>query len=408
MTSKKSGDHFCSVGMDTMKVTETDVIIIGAGAAGLMCAIASGKRGRSVVILEHNDQIAKKVRASGGGHCNFTNIHADSENYISQNPHFAKSALARFTPQDFCAWLSEHKIAFHEKKLGQLFCDKSSQDIIGFLKSECDRYRVKIVLGVKVLDVTKKDLFCLETSAGRFRSQSLVVATGALSFPGLGASDFGYKLARQFGIKVHAYRPGLVPLIFSEKDQRLFKNLAGVSLEAVVSFDGTTFRENILFTHQGLSGPAILQISSYWQPGQAIHINLLPDTDIFTVLKDNQSKKITLKNFLINFLPSRFSQILCENILQNKPLNRYSLKELQGIAHFLGNWKIVPTGTEGYLKAEITVGGINTNELSSKTMEAKKAPGLYFIGEVVDVTGQLGGFNFQWAWSSGHAAGEYA
>lgn len=391
-----------------MKPTDKDVIIVGAGAAGLMCAAQAGKRGRSVLILERSDQIAKKIRVSGGGRCNFTNIRTGSGNFISRNPHFAKSALARYTPQDFCALLNRHKIAFHEKKLGQLFCDKSSQEIIGLLKLECDRCHVEIVLGAKVLGVAKRDLFCLATSEGEFRSQSLVFATGGLSTPSLGATDFGYNAARQFGIKVHDCRPGLVPLTFGKKDLRVFKDLPGVSLAAIVSLEDVSFHENILLTHKGLSGPAILQVSSYWQPGKSIRINLVPDTDIFTMLKNHQSKKITLKNLLTNFLPARFTETLCAHVLKNKPLNQYSLKELREIAHLLGDWKVVPEGTEGYAKAEVTVGGVDCDELSSKTMEAKKIPGLYFIGELVDVTGHLGGFNFQWAWSSGYAAGQYA
>lgn len=391
-----------------MKPTVKDVIIVGAGAAGLMCAIEAGKRGRTVLILERNDQIAKKIRVSGGGRCNFTNIHTDSGYFISQNPSFVKSALAGYTPQDFCALLNKHKIAFHEKKLGQLFCDKSSQAIIGLLKQECDRCRVEIVLGARVLNVAKKGLFCLVTSRGEFRSQSLVLATGGLSAPALGATDFGYNAARTFGIKVHNCRPGLVPLTFSKKDLSIFKNLSGMSLAATVSLERMSFHENILFTHKGLSGPAILQASSYWRAGKPIRIDLVPGIDIFTILKNHQGKKIALKNLLMDFLPARLAETLCAHIFKNKPLNQYSLKELREIAHLLGDWKIIPKGTEGYARAEVTVGGIDTSELSSKTMEVKKVPGLYFVGEVVDVTGHLGGYNFQWAWSSGFAAGQYA
>ncbi len=419
-----------------------DVIIIGAGAAGLMCAIEAGKRGRSVCILEHNDVIGKKIRISGGGRCNFTNIHAAPKNYLSQNPHFIKSPLTRYTPQDFCELVKTYGIAFHEKKLGQLFCDKSSQDMITMLKKECDANGVKILLNAKVdhIDhpnviarpqsgrsnlISASDCFALrarndsttnpkpelsfsiKTSQGTFTCQSLVIATGALSIPTLGATDFGYNVAKQFGIKVNGCRPGLVPLTFQEKELKIFHELSGVSLEAIVSFEKISFRESILFTHRGLSGPAILQISSYWQPGKPITINLLPDLKMSAVFKEHQTYKMTLKNFLKDHLPSRLCDILCEHFFDNKPLNQYSTKQLQDIARILNHWEVTPEGTEGYAKAEVTVGGVDTNELSSKTMESKKVPGLYFIGEVVDMTGHLGGFNFQWAWASGYAAGGY-
>lgn len=387
--------------------TYKDVVVVGAGAAGLMCAIEAGKRGRSVIVLEHNDTIGKKIRISGGGRCNFTNIHTTPSHFLSQNPHFVKSALARYTPQDFCEWVNKHRIPFHEKKLGQLFCDNSAQDIIDLLKKECAQFRVEIMLETRVTGVAKKDLFCISTTAGTFQSQSLVIATGGLSIPTLGATDFGYNLARQFKIRVNPCRPGLVPLTFQEKDLRVFKELSGVSLDTLVSFDGTSFRENILFTHKGLSGPAILQISSYWQPKKSIRINCLPDARMSAVFETHQSGKVTLKNFLKDYLPARLTEVLCAHFFENKPLNQYSLKRLHEIAEFLHNWEIVPQGTEGYAKAEVTVGGVDTEELSSKTMEAKKTPGLYFIGEVVDMTGHLGGFNFQWAWASGYAAGQY-
>jgi len=387
---------------------QKDVIIVGAGAAGLLCAIEAGKRGRSVTVLEHNDAIGKKIRISGGGRCNFTNIHATDKNFISQNPHFVKSPLSRYTSQDFITFVNQHKISFHEKKLGQLFCDKSSQDIIGLLKKECDRTHVEIILSIRVTDVKKAELFCLSTTRESFQSQSLVIATGGLSIPTLGATDFGYQIARQFNIKVNPCRPGLVPLTLGEKDLNIFKGLSGVSLDAIVSFEKISFRENILFTHRGLSGPAILQISSYWQPGKPLRINLLPDADMSMILKANQTSKITLKNFLKNDIPVRLTEILCEHFFKNKPLNQYSSKERQDIARFLNGWEMIPAGTEGYAKAEVTVGGIDTDELSSKSMEAKKVPGLYFIGEAVDATGHLGGFNFQWAWVSGFAAGQYA
>lgn len=384
-----------------------DVIIIGAGAAGLMCAIEAGKRGRSVCVLEHNDAVGKKIRISGGGRCNFTNIHTAPGNYLSNNPHFIKSPLSRYTPQDFCELVNKYQIAFHEKKLGQLFCDKSSQDIISMLKKECDHNNVTISLGVKVTGIQKHERFHLTTNHGQFSCQSLVIATGGLSIPTLGATDFGYNAAKQFGIKVNPCRPGLVPLTFRVDDLKIFKDLSGVSVDALVSFGNVSFRENILFTHRGLSGPAILQISSYWQPGKRIIIDLLPDLKLSDVFKKHQKDKTTLKNFLKEHLPSRLCDILCEHFFDNKPLNQYSPKQLQDIARFLNGWEVTPEGTEGYAKAEVTVGGIDTDELSSKTLESIKIPGLYFIGEVVDITGQLGGFNFQWAWASGYAAGQY-
>lgn len=384
-----------------------DVIIVGAGAAGLMCAIEAGKRGRSGVVLEHNDSIGKKIRISGGGRCNFTNIHATPENFLSQNPHFAKSALARYTSDDFCALVQKYKIAFHEKKLGQLFCDKSAQEIIDLLKNECDRNSVEILLGIKVSGVEKKDTFQITTSRGRFESASLVIATGGLSIPPLGATDFGYKIAKQFDIHVNTPYPGLVPFTLAGKDLHLFQELSGISVDAIVSIGAVSFRENILFTHKGLSGPAILQISSYWQKGQPIHLNLLPDHDIFSLFKDRLAEKIHLKNLLKEYLPARLTEILCKHFISDKPINQYSVQELQKISHLLHRFALIPNGTEGYAKAEVTVGGVNTDELSSKTMEAKKISGLYFIGEVVDVTGHLGGFNFQWAWASGFAAGQF-
>ena len=372
-----------------------------------MCAIEAGKRGRSVLVLENNNAIGKKIRISGGGRCNFTNIYATPGNFLSSNPHFSKSALARYSPQDSCKLVSKYKIAFHEKKLGQLFCDKSSQEIIDLLKKECDQNNVEILLEAKVTGIVKKELFYLSTTRGTFESESLVIATGGLSIPPLGATDFGYTTAKQFNIHVNPCRPGLVPLTFHEKDLKIFKELSGVSLDTLVSFENVSFRENTLFTHRGLSGPAILQISSYWKPKKPICINLLPDADMSVILKTNQREKITLKNFLKNYFPARFTEILCSHFFESKPLKEYSLKQLQTIARFLHHWEIIPNGSEGYAKAEVTVGGIDTDELSSKTMETKKIPGLYFIGEVLDVTGHLGGFNFQWAWASGYAAGQY-
>jgi hypothetical protein len=391
-----------------MEITNTDIIILGAGAAGLMCAIEAGKRGRSVIVLEHNEQIGKKIRISGGGRCNFTNIHTTADQFLSQNPHFAKSALSRFTPQDFIDLVNKHAIAFHEKTLGQLFCDESSQNIIELLKKECDLARVRITTGVHINAVAKDSEFILTTNIGEFRSQSLVVATGGLSIPSLGASHLGTNLAKQFGINVTLCQPGLVALTLKPRDLEIFKNLSGVSLEVIVRFKNTSFREKMLFTHKGLSGPAILQISSYWQPAEPIILDLLPDVDIFQIFKDNHASKLNLKNFLKSYLPIRLAETLADHFFTDKPLTQISLEDLQKTAERLHSWPIIPQGTEGYAKAEVTVGGVDTDELSSKTMEAKKVPGLYFVGEVVDVTGWLGGFNFQWAWASGFAAGQYA
>lgn len=386
----------------------TDVLIIGAGAAGLMCAIEAGKRGRSVRILEHNSAIGKKIRISGGGRCNFTNINASFGNYLSANEHFAKSALARYRPEDFISLVHRHHISFHEKKLGQLFCDRSSQDIIEMLKKEASEQKVVILLETTIQEISKDSLFKVKTSKGIFTSTSLVIACGGLSIPTLGATPLGYKIAEQFNIKTVPCRPGLVPLTLKEGDLKIFKDLAGVALDTIVSWRKVSFRENILFTHRGLSGPAILQISSYWQPGTAIAINLIPDKEMNTFLATHQRSRTTLKNILKEHLPARLTDALCAHFFSNKSLCDYSPKELAHIARTLNRLELTPHGTEGYAKAEVTVGGIDTNELSSKSMESKKVPGLYFIGEVVDVTGHLGGFNFQWAWGSGFSAGQYA
>lgn len=336
-------------------MSNADVIIVGAGAAGLMCAIEAGKRGRSVVVLERNASLGEKIRISGGGRCNFTNLHTQPENFLSGNPSFHKSALSRYRPEDFLSLVERHHIAWHEKKLGQLFCDRSSQDILGMLKKECAATGVRILTGCRIETIHKG--FAVSTNLGVFECGSLVIATGGLSIPKIGATDFGFRVAKQFGLRVATLRPGLVPLLFEEPKE--LHALHGVSFEAEVRCGRTSFRENVLFTHRGLSGPAILQISSYWKPGDTIAIEA------------------------IGHRPRRFVQVWKEN-----------------------EWSVTPTGTEGYAKAEVTAGGVDTNELSSKTMEAKKMPGLYFIGEVVDVTGQLGGFNFQWAWASGFAAGQ--
>ncbi len=384
-----------------------DVIIVGAGAAGLFCAIEAGKRGRKVLVIEHNAQVGRKIIISGGGRCNFTNTGAKAENFISQNPHFSKSALARYTPQDFVELVKKHKIEFYEKKLGQLFCRESSRQIVEMLLEECRKAKVEIRLNCSVKNVSKKDFFEIETNQGKFGGESFVIASGGLSIPHIGATDFGYQIARQSGLKIIATKPALVPLVFQKDFSESYKNLAGVSLDSVVSFGKESFRENILFTHRGLSGPAILQISSYWKPGLALEIDLLPTKNAVDILQSSHDSKKELANFLSEFLPNRFADVFCQTTVKSKPLRNYSERELTNIAEQLHGWQINFDETEGYKKAEVTSGGVSTDELSSKTMEAKRVKGLYFIGEVVDITGWLGGYNFQWAWSSGFAAGQF-
>jgi predicted Rossmann fold flavoprotein len=380
-----------------------DAIIIGAGAAGLFCAFQAGTRGKRVLVVEHNAQIGRKILISGGGRCNFTNIDARAENFISRNPHFAKSALARYTPHDFVELVRRHGIEFYEKKLGQLFCRESSRKIVEMLLAECHRARVEIRAGCTVRNVRKDNFFEIETNQGVFSAENLVVATGGLSFPKIGATDFGYRIARQFGLKVLETRPSLVPLVFTKNEN--FARLAGVSVDAVVSTGKHSFRENILFTHRGLSGPAILQISNYWQKEKSVAVDLLPDADALELIEKNISGKQNLDNFLARFLPNRFAEIFTENNFPRKPLNQLSRQEIEKIAARLNDWQVSFNDTEGYHKAEVTLGGVDTNELSSQTMESKQVLGLFFIGEVVDVTGWLGGYNFQWAWASGFAAG---
>jgi hypothetical protein len=393
--------------MHPERKTKRDVVVIGGGAAGLFCAIEAGKRGRKVVVLEHADRVGKKIAISGGGRCNFTNIHSGPDNFLSANPNFAKSARARYTPQDFIALVEKHRIAYHEKKLGQLFCDRSSREIIEMLLAECDRAGVQVRLNCLVRKVERDSSFQLETNQGRFESASLVVATGGLSVPPIGATDFGYRLASQFGLRIRETRPALVPLTFARKRLDELKALSGVSIDALVAAHGAEFRENILFTHRGLSGPAILQISSYWREGDALSINLLPGQDATAILGTKHQSETELANLLSQYLPRRFSHAWCDLFAPSRPLKSYSTRELEEIARKLHGWQLKPDGTEGYKKAEVTLGGIDTDELSSKTMEARRVPGLYFIGEVVDVTGHLGGHNFQWAWASGFAAGQY-
>lgn len=405
-----------------------DVIIVGAGAAGMMCALTAAQRGRSVLLLDHTAKLAEKIRISGGGRCNFTNLNAKPENFLSGNPHFCRSALARYTPQHFIAMLDKHGIGYHEKTLGQLFCDDGSEAIIAMLKSECDAAGVRWCVpcdvhkieqlatplpsregqGVGERSLLTIPRFTLATSRSQYTAQSLVIASGGLSIPKIGATPFGYHIAEQFGIAMTKLKPGLVPLSFAPADWQPYAELAGISLPAVVIFRKQSFRENLLFTHRGLSGPAILQISSYWEPGSPLHINLLPDCDMVELFAQQRGSRMVLSNFLAQHLPRNFAEIWCAQQAENKPLNQYSEKALAALAGKLHDWQITPSGTLGYAKAEVTCGGVDTRALSSKTMQANNVPGLYFIGEVVDVTGQLGGYNFQWAWASGYAAGQSA
>ena len=389
-----------------MEAKQTDVLIIGAGAAGMMCALTAAQRGRSVLLLDHSAKLAEKIRISGGGRCNFTNLNAKPENYISQNPHFCRSALARFTPQHFIAMLDKHGLKYHEKTLGQLFCDDESEAIITMLKSECDTAGVRWCMPCSVDKIEHSDAYYVTTPRGKYRAASLVIATGGLSIPKIGATPFGYKVAEQFGVPMTKLKPGLVPLTFHPEEWAPYAELSGASLEAVVSFGKHSFRENLLFTHRGLSGPAILQISSYWESGKALSIDLLPDHDPHEMFVQQRGSKMLLGNFLAQYLPKRLAEIIATQWLENKPLNQYAEKELRSLADRLKAWQITPTGTLGYSKAEVTCGGVDTRALSSKTMECNEMPGLYFIGEVLDVTGQLGGYNFQWAWSSAYAAGQ--
>ncbi len=391
-----------------MPVIERDVVIIGAGASGLMCAIECGKRGRSVSVLDHSPRIGSKVLASGGGRSNFSNGDAVSEHYVSRNPHFCKSALARFSPHDFMEMLKRHGIGYHEEDSGRFFLDRSSKDIVHMLRKECAEAGVELRLDCRIAGVEKKGSFVVRTGQGTFLSGSLVVATGGLSFPELGATGIGHRIARHFGLAVTRLSPGLVPFSFRPGDLQLSGLLSGISIDAAVSCGKHRFRGSILFTHRGLSGPAILQISLYWNKGDTVTVDLLPGTDILALFLEGYDSRMEMKNFLSGFFPKRFAELWCDLHSGSKPMNRYSQKELRDIARLLHNWNILPEGTEGYRKAEVTVGGVDTSELSSQTMEARKVPGLYFTGEVVDVTGELGGFNLHWAWASGYAAGQYA
>ncbi|PXF63650.1 BaiN/RdsA family NAD(P)/FAD-dependent oxidoreductase [Kangiella spongicola] len=389
-----------------------DVIIIGAGAAGLMCAISAGSRGKSVTVLDHANKVGKKILMSGGGRCNFTNYYTEPTNFLSENEHFCKSALSRYTQWDFISLVEKHEIPYHEKKLGQLFCDNKAKDIVNMLLDECSDVGADVRTHCSIDKVEKTDKgFLLTSSQGKWQCQSLVIATGALSIPTMGATGFGYDIARQFGLKVLPTRAGLVPFTLTPKLLEDFEGLSGTSADALVSCNGVSFRENILFTHRGLSGPSILQISSYWNPGDAVEINLFPEIDLYETLKSVQQERpkthinTVLAETLTKKLADRLTDLWFGNY-KEKPLAELSNEALQTIATQCQAWQLKPTGTEGYRTAEVTLGGVDTDEVSSKTFEAKKVTGLHFIGEVLDVTGHLGGFNFQWAWASGHACGQ--
>lgn len=389
---------------------KVDVIIIGAGAAGLMCAIEAGKRQRKVIVLDHANKPGKKILMSGGGRCNFTNYHVHPDNFISHNPHFCKSALSRYTQWDFIDLVKQYSIPYHEKTLGQLFCDNKSKDILDMLLDQCAQVGAEIRLNTKIetLEKLSDHHFKIKSSRGDFHCQSVVIASGGLSIPTMGASPFGYQVAEQFGIKVWPTRAGLVPLTLHTEDKEKLSELSGIAIDSVVSNKQQSFRENMLFTHRGLSGPAILQLSSYWQPGEEISINMLPDIDLDShlALQKNQHPQKQLNSILAELLPKRVIEIVLVPELAIKKMQSLSQREIEQIAKLFHEWKIKPNGTEGYRTAEVTLGGVDCDAISSKTMEANDIPGLYFIGEVLDVSGWLGGFNFQWAWASGWAAGQ--
>jgi predicted Rossmann fold flavoprotein len=385
-----------------------DIIVLGAGAAGFMCAIEAGKRGRSVLVLDHAERPGQKIRISGGGRCNFTNLHMGHEHYLSGNTHFCKSALARFTPHDFIGMLEKYNIQYYEKEKGQLFCRKNSLDVLRMLQEEVRRAGAEMRLKCRIAEVGKKDLFEVITSVGNFESESLVVATGGLSYPALGATGLGYHIAKQFGLQVTSLNPGLVPLVFSRKGMKIFGALSGISLPVKICCRNSEFQGEMLFTHQGLSGPAILQASSCWKQGESLKIDLLPAAGALEIFRARQGSRIEMQNLLAELFPRRFARAWSDLYVSSKPLCQYNDKELIEIAGQIHNWEIRPQGTQGYKKAEVTLGGVDTDELSSKTMEAKKVPSLFFAGEVLDVTGQLGGYNLHWAWASGYVAGQYA
>ena len=387
-----------------------DVVVIGAGAAGLMCALTAGGRGRRVLVLDHANRVGKKILMSGGGRCNFTNMYCEPENFISANPHFVKSALSRYTQWDFIALVEKHGIPYHEKKLGQLFCDRSSKDIVQMLLDECAAAGVTVRTDTAVTDVEPGPPHRLVAGEEGIACDSLVIATGGYSIPRMGATGFGLDLARSLGLPVQPTRPALVPFTLSGRPLEELEGLSGVSLDTVTTAGGMGFRENLLFTHRGLSGPAVLQASSYWQEGEQVTIDLFPGVDLAAQLRDlrEQRPKLELKSVLGEQLTRRVAQRWCELWVANRPLERLSNADIEQVVAVCQPWTVWPSGTEGYRTAEVTLGGVDTAALSSKTMECRTVPGVYFIGEVVDVTGHLGGHNFQWAWASGHAAGEYA
>jgi predicted Rossmann fold flavoprotein len=388
-------------------VQKVDVVILGAGAAGMMCALEAGRRGRRVVLLDHAERVGKKILISGGGRCNFTNIHCRAENFLSENPHFAKSALARFTPEDIVALVERHGIRYHEKTLGQLFCDRSAHDVVAMLERECADAGVKTIVGARVMSVVRDEYFRVETTATTFEAEAVVVATGGLSIPKMGATGFGYSLAEQFGLRIVECRPGLVPLVFSAEDREQWCDLAGVSAEVIATAAGgqmrNSFREKMLVTHRGVSGPAILQASSYWRPGEAVTVDLAPSREVMAPLLARNARRDAAAAVLAirAVLPARMAE---RWIALYQPTD-WTNASMAAMEQRLHAWQITPAGTEGYAKAEVTAGGVDTAELDAKTMQSRKVPGLYFIGEVVDVTGWLGGYNFQWAWASGVSAG---
>ncbi|WP_374352824.1 NAD(P)/FAD-dependent oxidoreductase [Chitinimonas sp.] len=391
-----------------MAEQEIDVVVIGAGAAGMMAAATASQRGRGVALIDHSERLAEKIRISGGGRCNFTNTQTAADRYLSRNPHFCKSALAQYSQHDFLELVNRYQIAWHEKKLGQLFCDDSAQDIIDLLKAECDAGGTLWRMGTSIASVEQvAGGFTVRSSREHWRCQSLIIASGGLSIPPIGATGFGYDLARQFGLAIVPTAPALVPLTFDPKD--LYGELAGVSLDCEARAEnGPAFRENVLFTHKGVSGPAILQISSYWSPGETIALDLLPGRDARQLFEEAKRSDALLPNVLADWLPKRFAQAFCAALVDIRPMKQYRPAELEQVAARLHDWQVVPCGSQGYKKAEVTRGGVDTNALQSKTLAARNVPGLYFVGEVVDVTGWLGGYNFQWAWSSGWVAGSHA
>ena len=391
--------------------TKFDVIIVGAGAAGMMSAIEAGKRGRKVLLVDHYKKIGEKIRISGGGRCNFTNIHTNPNKFLSQNPKFVKSALSQYTQNDFINLINKYEIKFHEKKLGQLFCDHSAQQIVEMLLKECELANVTILKEFVIKEIDKENNeYYVSTETEKFSSESLIIATGGLSVPKIGATSFGYEIAKKFDHDIIETLPALVPLTFNEKILEMCKELTGLSVEAIVSFNKTLFQEGMLFTHRGLSGPSILQISSYWKQGDNIKVNLSPKLNVYQLLEEKRklNPKFDILNIVSEILPKRLAQIICSKNEVGGNISELSNKILKQLSENINNWLINPTGSEGYRTAEVTLGGVNTKELSSKTMMSNKHKNLFFIGEVVDVTGHLGGYNFQWAWSSGYVAGQYA